>query len=157
MNNFSWVFKHFNELTGQEVFEMLELRCRVFIVEQNCPYQDPDHKDRSSRHLLAYDGPKLAGCLRLVDPDVSYREASIGRVCTDHSYRGSGLGKLLMKHVLKSSLEYGYCDLRISAQSYLEKFYRDFGFVTVSEPYLEDNIPHIEMLLERSSTGGQRE
>ncbi len=149
MKAIEWVFREFQQLSASEVFDMLELRCEVFIVEQTCVYQDPDKKDRHSYHLLAYCDGILAGCLRIVKPGVSYPEASIGRVCTRRNYRGLGLGKQLMEEALKKAKELGYSDLRISAQLYLQKFYSDMGFVPVSEPYPEDNIPHIEMLLTR--------
>ena len=149
MSRLNCVFSHFNDLSNSEVFDMLELRCEVFIVEQNCPYQDPDKKDRHSYHLLVYDENTLAGCLRIVEPGVSYNEASIGRVCTKSVFRRGGLGKLLMTEALEHSKNLGWKNLRISAQLYLRKFYEEFGFEVVSKPYPEDNIPHIEMLLKR--------
>jgi ElaA protein len=150
MNTFRWVYKDFPDLSTRELFDVLELRCSVFIVEQNCPYQDPDKKDLSSYHLLAYDDHgKLAGTLRIVRPGVSYEEASIGRVCTSHEHRKTGLGRDLMKRALEITAQYEWNNLRISAQHYLERFYSDFGFVTQSEPYMEDDIPHVEMLLDR--------
>lgn len=149
MNRIEWIFKEFSDLNGQQVFDMLELRCEVFIVEQTCPYQDPDKKDLKSFHLLAYEDGKLCGCLRLVKPGVSYDEASIGRVCTKYTHRRTGLGKILMQKAMELSAGLGWNDLRISAQLYLEKFYSDFGFVSVSESYMEDDIPHIQMLCKK--------
>lgn len=143
------VIKPFDELSPKELFDVLRLRCEVFIVEQNCPYQDPDKKDPVSLHLMAFDFNKeLKGYLRLVPPGISYSEASIGRVCTALSERRSGLGKNLMAEGIKLAADRGWKSLRISAQAYLEKFYEGYGFRSVTEPYLEDNIPHIEMLRE---------
>ncbi len=141
-----WFLKDWSELSKDELYEMLALRIEVFVIEQNCPYQDVDGKDKKSRHLFALDeSGKCVACLRLVKPGVSYKEWSIGRVVTSSSLRKTGLGKELMKKAMLffSELENPY--VRISAQSYLQKFYEDFGFKKVSEEYLEDDIPHIEM------------
>lgn len=150
MADYRWIFKTFDGLSTRELFDLLRLRCEVFIVEQNCPYPDPDKKDLESWHMLVYEGSEAVATLRLVKPGISYKEASIGRVCTSSSQRRTGLGRELMKQCLQESEKIGWLDIRISAQHYLEKFYSDFGFVSVSDPYMEDNIPHIEMLLKRS-------
>jgi ElaA protein len=143
-----WYLKSWNELTPNEVYELLALRIHVFVVEQNCPYQDADGKDYKSHHLFALDEHgKCMACARLVMPGVSYAEWSIGRVVTHPSVRMTGVGRELMMRcmeALQQQFEAG--PVRISAQCYLRKFYASFGFEEVSEEYLEDDIPHVEML-----------
>lgn len=142
-----WHFKEWAELDIEELYEILSLRIEVFVIEQNCPYQDADGKDKKSRHLFAMNASgKCVACLRLVNPGVSYDELSIGRVVTSPSLRGSGLGKELMHRSIEIVQNEGNPSVRISAQSHLQKFYETFGFKKVSEEYLEDDIPHVEML-----------
>ncbi len=143
-----WHLKHWDNLSANELYEMLALRIRVFVIEQNCPYQDADGKDKQSYHLFATDenGECLA-CLRIVKPGVSYKEWSIGRVATDIRTRRSGLGKEMMIQAMDwLRKEQSNPSVRISAQSYLEGFYKSFDFVPTGKAYLEDNIPHLEML-----------
>lgn len=147
-----WILKPFAELSNAELYEMLALRCRVFIVEQNCPYQDPDGKDYDSLHLLGMrtDGT-CAVTLRLVRPGISYTEWSIGRVASDTADRRKGFGREAMQRAMDIfKNEMGNPDIRISAQSYLQEFYASFGFERVSEEYMEDDIPHVEMLFASS-------
>ena len=144
----SWAIKHFNELSTTELYDILRLRMEVFVVEQNCPYQDADGKDmfafqvtgrNSDQELLAY--------ARILPAGISFGEVSIGRVITSPKARGTGAGKTLMeKSIAMCRLIYGNVPVRIGAQSYLIKFYESFGFGVASEEYLEDNIPHVEML-----------
>ncbi len=145
-----FVLKHFNDLSSAETYAMLQLRQAVFVIEQNCIYPDCDEKDVHCWHLLGYIGNNLISCARLVPPGISYNEPSIGRVCTAKTVRLEGAGLALMQSVMKAmnTLWPGFA-ICISAQSYLEKFYMKFGFVTVSEPYLEDDIPHIKMICEK--------
>lgn len=145
--NLHWYLKSWEELTSNELYEVLALRIRVFIIEQNCPYQDADGKDKKSLHLFALDQNQVCqACLRLVKPGVSYKEWSIGRVASDQEVRLSGVGKELMRRAMDYFKNNGNPPIRISAQSYLKKFYEGFGYIKVSEEYLEDDIPHIEML-----------
>ncbi len=143
-----WITKHFDDLTSTEIYDMFVIRQQVFIVEQDCAYQDVDDKDKNSYHLFGYNGSYLSAYLRIVPPKISYKEVSIGRVLTSKSDRNLGLGKILMKkgineveRIFKTKI------IRISAQTYLIKFYKELGFIKVGEPYLEDDIPHIEMIL----------
>lgn len=138
----------FNELTVEELYTILQLRSAVFVVEQNCVYQDMDGKDQLSYHLqVKNENDQLVAYARLVPPGISYTEPSIGRVISDTDYRKHGFGKLLMKKAIETTCNlWPACDIRISAQLYLLKFYSDLGFQSVGESYLEDNIPHIEML-----------
>lgn len=145
--NLEWQLKSWDELTSNELYEILALRIRVFVIEQNCPYQDADGKDKKSLHLFAMDENQICrACLRLVKPGVSYDEWSIGRVATDQEVRRLGVGKELMQRGMDYLHLRGNPPIRISAQSYLQKFYESFGFVKIGEEYLEDDIPHIEML-----------
>ena len=148
MKQLTWALKKFDDLTTAELYAVLQLRNEVFVVEQNCPYQDADNKDQKSFHLMGWDGTTLAAYTRIIPQGISYVEASIGRVVTSPKYRGSGAGKQLMERSINNTFELFKCDaVKIGAQLYLKKFYEDFGFVQCSEQYLEDNIPHIEMLL----------
>ncbi|MCG3164521.1 MAG: hypothetical protein POELPBGB_00275 [Bacteroidia bacterium] len=124
------------------------LRQEVFVVEQNCPYLDADGKDKYAYHLLGYDeNRKLAAYARIVFPGVSYAEVAIGRVITSQQYRRTGAGKELMRETLKAIENiYGKVSVRISAQTYLVNFYSEFGFTSTGKEYLEDDIPHTEML-----------
>jgi ElaA protein len=143
-----WDIKKFEELTNTGLYKVMQLRLAVFSVEQNCAYQDADGKDLKCHHLMGYDEDNdLVAYSRIVPPGVSYEEVSIGRVISSDKVRGSGAGKELMKKSLDliESL-YGKVPVRIGAQCYLIRFYSSFGFEIAGEEYLEDNIPHIEML-----------
>ncbi|WP_369012973.1 GNAT family N-acetyltransferase [Flavobacterium anhuiense] len=144
---FSHSIKSFDELTNHELYNMLRLRCDVFVVEQNCPYLDLDNKDQKGFHLLYYVDNKLAGVTRLLPKGVSYDEVSIGRVVIAKSHRGLGLGVKLMEASIEGCEEkFGKGPIRISAQYHLSKFYQSLGFVEQGEVYDEDGIPHIGML-----------
>lgn len=143
----NWICKPFDELNTTELYKILQLRSEVFVVEQNCPYLDVDDKDFKSAHLIAWDGEILVAYTRLLPKGVSYDMASIGRVVTSPKYRGIGVGVALMQHSIEKVYElYGKGDIKIGAQLYLKKFYERFGFAQTNEEYLEDDIPHIEMV-----------
>ena len=137
----------FHELGVDNLYDALALRCRVFIVEQG-PYLDPDGVDRQSWHLLGRDPQgALQAYLRVVDPGVKYAEPSIGRVITAPESRGTGLGRVLFgEGVARCVAAWPQQGIRISAQAHLERFYGTYGFERVGETYLEDNIPHLEMV-----------
>lgn len=142
------IVKPFEKLELQELYDILQARVAVFVVEQNCPYQEIDGKDPDCYHLFYREDGKIQACLRVVPPGLSYPEASIGRVLTVN--RGGGLGKKLMQEGISLAKElYPNDNLRIGAQVYARGFYEQLGFRQCSEEYLEDDIPHIEMLLER--------
>ena len=146
-----WQWLSFEELSRADLFGILKVRQAVFVVEQNCAYQDADDLDPVSWHLMGWHegttGRELVAYLRVVFPGKKYPEPSIGRVLTTASVRGTGMGKALTREAItRIALEYPHMSIRISAQRYLEKFYSDFGFEIVSDPYEEDGIPHIEML-----------
>lgn len=143
-----WECKHFRDLSAKELHAILALRCEVFIIEQNCPYPDPDHKDLHSFHVTGRAGEKLVAVSRIVEPGISYDEVSVGRVATSSAVRGTGAGKILMTKTMEYIRKlYGNTPVRISAQSYLRKYYEGYGFKrTEKAEYLEDDIPHVEML-----------
>lgn len=147
----TWRWRHFALFSGPEWHRVLELRTAIFVVEQTCPYQEVDEKDIDGWHLEVAAQSRLIGTLRVLPPGVSYEECSIGRVAVQKDYRNAGLGRELMRVAL------AFCDarwpaVRLSAQTYLQSFYESLGFIAVGEPYLEDDIPHIEML--RTGVGG---
>jgi ElaA protein len=142
-----WEILKWELLTNDMLYAMLALRAEVFVVEQNCPYQDVDGKDLKSLHVLGYsENGELCAYARLVMPGVSYDEWSIGRVVTSPRVRRTGAGEALMHTCMDYFADRKISAVRISAQSYLHDFYTKFGFVRVSEEYLEDDIPHMEML-----------
>lgn len=144
-----WKWKKFNDLSMLELYEIMAVRQIVFTVEQNCAYLDADGYDQDAWHFFSWNEEtrKISSYLRVLPAGVKYEEPAIGRVLTSPLDRGKGLGKLLMIEALKNiEKELGKTPIRISAQSYLEKFYTELGFVKIGDPYLEDNIPHIEML-----------
>lgn len=142
-----WDWKSFAELSAEEVYTILCVRQKVFVLEQECLYLDADGKDRKSFHLMGMSGKELVAYARIVEPGVSYPEVSIGRILSSESARGTGAGMGLMNQALtRIEEEFGKVPIRISAQSYLEKFYKKFGFEPTGKEYLEDEIPHMEML-----------
>ncbi|RKD34386.1 GNAT family N-acetyltransferase [Thermohalobacter berrensis] len=145
-----WKIKHFNELTTNGLYEIIKQRINVFVVEQKCPYFECDDKDLDSYHIYATDNNEIVAYARIIPPGVSYKEASIGRVLVKKDYRGNGLGRSLMERAIKYIIDELREDrIRISAQEYLLNFYKSLGFKAVSGTYLEDGIPHIEMLYEK--------
>ena len=143
-----WRLKKFEELTPHELYAILRLRNEVFVVEQNCVFQDADDKDQGCWHFMGFEGNNLAAYTRLVPPGFIYDEISIGRVVSSPDYRRSGIGKELMQGSIKKCYElFGKLPIKIGAQFYLKKFYSSFGFEQVSEIYLEDGIEHIYMIL----------
>ncbi|MCQ6337470.1 MULTISPECIES: GNAT family N-acetyltransferase [Bacillus cereus group] len=145
-----WNLKKFDELTNIELYNLLKERTLVFVVEQNCPYPEVDGKDPFSYHLFKDNNGEIIAYLRIVPAGVSYQEISIGRVFVKKEYRGQGIAEELLKKGLDFiQNELKEKTVKIQAQDYLRKFYSSFGFQTISETYLEDNIPHIDMVLQR--------
>lgn len=143
----NWVLKSFEELSNNELYAILKLRCEVFVVEQNCPYLDEDDKDQNSYHLMGWKDDLLAAYTRLLPAGLAFEEASIGRVVTSTKARGAGIGRELMLQSIKQLYNlFGKVPIRIGAQLYLKNFYASLGFEQVSDMYLEDNIPHVKML-----------
>ena len=143
----TWRFVAFDALTPRELYEVLQLRSQVFVVEQACVFQDMDGADAEAMHLLGSRSGQLLAYARCFAAGVKFAESSIGRLVTHHSVRGSGAGHLLLqKAVARLSQQWGSQAIRIGAQARLEAFYRQHGFEKTGEPYLEDGIAHIEML-----------
>ncbi len=143
-----WEIKSFAELSTRELFEYFKLRQAVFVVEQTCPYPDIDNTDLAAQHILAWQDDTLGACARLIPAGVTYDYPSIGRIATNDTQRGTGLGRELVKRSIAfMQQQYPNQQIKIGAQQRLERFYQSFGFRTVSDMYLEDNIPHIDMLL----------
>lgn len=139
--------KTFEALTTSELYDLLQLRAAVFVVEQECPYQDVDGKDSKALHVLGYKEKILAGYTRIFKPGDYFKNASIGRVVVEKRFRGSDNGKLLMEHSIKAVHDnFSTETIEISAQKYLRKFYNDLKFKSTGEEYLEDNIPHLRMI-----------
>lgn len=143
-----WLVRKFEELSVSELYAILQLRSKVFVVEQTCAYQDMDDLDQKSFHLFGIENNKVIAYVRLIPPGISYPEACIGRVVVDIDKRGKDIGKVLMvKAIEQINSLFNSTHVTISAQYYLLKFYNELGFKEVGETYLEDNIPHIKMKL----------
>lgn len=143
----SFITKSFKQLSTIELYQILQLRSSVFVVEQQCAYLDLDDKDYECLHVLGYKNEVLVAYSRLVPQGISYKEApAIGRVVSHPSYRNLGYGNALMNYSINNINQY-YPSIQIiiSAQVYLINFYQRLGFTTEGEIYLEDNIPHITM------------
>lgn len=143
-----WSIVHFNDLSSTQMFDVFELRTAVFVVEQDCPYQEVDAKDKVAYHVMGYtlEG-ELIAVGRILPLGISYNEVSLGRVAIKESFRGKGIAHRLneiMVSFIQTRLNTD--SIRISAQSHLIDFYSKHSFTVVSEEYLEDNIPHVEML-----------
>ena len=146
-----WQWSRFSELQPDDLYAVVRLREAVFVVEQNCPYPDADGRDPGAWHLLCWNqGPakrSLVAYARVFEPGVRYTEGSIGRVATAQEVRGTGVGKRLMAEALRRlELLAPEQKIKIAAQQRLEAFYAGFGFTTVSAPYEEDGIMHVDMV-----------
>ena len=148
MGQLYWQIQSFNELSTTTLYGILALRNQVFIVEQNCPYQDMDGIDLHCLHLFAYDQARLAAYARILPPD-NENTPAIGRVIVEENYRTQGVGHLLIKKA-KACIKqhFGQCSIKLASQSHLVNFYAQHGFVVVGEEYLEDGIPHKSMRLD---------
>ncbi|MAD73584.1 MAG: GNAT family N-acetyltransferase [Rheinheimera sp.] len=145
-----WQVQTFADLDTLTLYSMLQLRVDVFVVEQNCPYPELDDKDLhpQTRHIILKKGDKVIAYSRVLAPDVSFAGfPGIGRVCVSQTARRLGLGRGLMDKTLEVTKQYWPdMDIHISAQCYLQQFYQESGFESASEPYLEDDIPHLKMI-----------
>jgi len=146
----NWVYKTFNNLTSAELYAIMQLRNEVFVVEQNCVYQDADGKDMASYHLMGWVEDKLAAYCRILPPGLAFSEASIGRVVSSPQCRKEGYGRAMMIEAIKKTMEqFNTQKIMIGAQLYLKAFYSSLGFSQMSNIYLEDGIEHIEMIFEK--------
>jgi ElaA protein len=142
-------FKAFKDLSTNELYALLQLRSEVFVLEQNCIYQDIDSKDQRAIHLLGFIGDTLVGYLRIFKKGEYFDQVSIGRVIVKEGYRSQGYGHILLKKALDFIVnEWEEDQVKVSAQTYLKSFYESHGFRQKGEEYLEDDIPHIAMYLE---------
>ncbi len=135
--------REFNQLSVTELYQILDLRSRVFIIEQTCIYPELDYLDQMSMHYMLYDGDTLASYIRLIPPGYKFKELAISRVVTDPLYRQHGYATKLIKEAME---DIKGCPIRISGQAYLKTYYEHLGFKVVRGPYQEDNIPHYEMI-----------
>lgn len=147
-----WMLKKFEQLTTAELYAILELRNKVFIVEQNCVYLDPDGKDQQAWHLTGMEGGELIAYTRILAPGTVYSDPAIGRVVTSPSKRRSGLGRELMDRSIQYCRDlFGNTSITLSAQVYLRNFYESLDFRAVGDEFLDDGIAHIKMTREASS------
>jgi len=140
--------KPFDSLSLEEFHDLIALRIQVFVIEQNCPYQDLDGKDKKSLHVIGRNAKgEILATARILPAGISYPEVGIGRVVVDPSERGTGAGHSLMLSCMEFiENQFGKVPVRLSAQSHLEKFYMQHQFISTGKEYLEDGIPHVEML-----------
>jgi len=140
-----WQIKRFDALSVAELYSVLQLRSEVFVVEQNCVYQDIDGKDSKAIHLLGEFDGQIVAYARLFKPGDYFDQASIGRVVVKEIFRDKKWGHDLMREAIAALANIGETAITISAQLYLRKFYESHGFTAIGDSYLEDDIPHIEM------------
>ena len=147
MNEVVWKIKSFEKLAIKELYAILKIRQEVFIVEQTCYYLDADGYDEKAIHIWGEKDEEIVAYCRIFEPKIKYPESSLGRVLTNPSYRNLKLGKVLLKIALNTiEVKFNTTQVRISAQDYLLRFYSEFGFISTGLEYLEDDIPHTEML-----------
>lgn len=144
--------KEFNELSNTELYKILRLRNDIFIVEQKCPYDDIDGKDIKCLHLFLEDKDKVLGYLRIIPKGISFSQPSIGRVLVRKEYRGKGIARdMMLKAIQFIKKSWNEKEIKISAQVYLKEFYKGLGFISVSDTYLDDGIPHVDMIYNAES------
>ncbi|SEK79439.1 ElaA protein [Aquimarina amphilecti] len=147
MSDILFLTKRFDELSTSELYNVLRLRAEVFVVEQDCVYQDVDNKDQKALHVIGYKNNNIVAYTRIFDAGDYFEEASIGRVVVSETERKYGYGHDLIKKSIEAIKElYKKNDIKISAQCYLKKFYEKHNFKQIGEEYLEDGIPHIAMI-----------
>ncbi len=153
VHELNWILKKFDDLTLHELYDIIRLRNEVFVVEQNCVFQDADDKDQDCWHLMGWANHQLVAYTRIVPPGKGYEEPSIGRVATAQAVRARGLGRELMKQSIDQvHVLFGYLPIRVGAQLYLKHFYTSLGFEQKGDIYLEDGIEHIMMIRPSPST-----
>ena len=146
----NWQLKKFEDLKCKEIYNILKLRNEVFIVEQKCAYQDCDSKDEGSYHLYLEENDEIIAYVRILKKGVSYDKIAIGRVVVNKNYRGKGIAREIMLKAINFIEEnLNETEIKLQAQVYLIDFYKDLGFKEISDEYLEDNIPHRDMLYKK--------
>jgi len=157
--DYQWLTRTFAELSQAQLYALLRLRQEVFVVEQHCIYLDLDGLDQDARHMLCMLDDRLLAYQRCLAPGLSYPESSLGRIVVSPGARGRQLGRALVQRGVDFNIRHWpRADIRINAQAYLRGFYTDLGFVAAGEEYVEDGIPHVQMLYRvqqppRSPTG----
>ena len=147
-NKSNFIWHNFDSISKEELYDVLSLRQRVFIIEQDCFYEDLDYSDQDANHLLLYEDNKLIGYSRVFPPGIKYDAASIGRIVTDLDFRGMGYGKSITQESIQFlKNNFPESDISISAQYRLVDFYENLGFEREGSVYLEDDIEHIKMTL----------
>lgn len=147
----NWYIKQFQELSNEELYSLLKARVDVFVVEQECPYEEIDNMDQEAVHYFAKIDGKIAALVRILPKNTTYEEVAIGRVLVPKEFRGQGLARQVMERAIAFVYEeWKETRIKLQAQTYLQSFYESLGFVQVSDVYEEDQIPHIDMLLERN-------
>lgn len=147
MSGVVFTIKAYSDLSRDELYDLLALRTDIFVVEQNCVYPELDYHDQTSTHFLIYDDQKLLAYARLAPGGSVYKQVSIGRVAVREGHRGKGLAKKLLEAALKETLRlYPNQEIKLQAQTYLIDFYSRYGFMSVSEPYPDFGIMHVDML-----------
>ena len=142
------IIKPFQDLSPQELYDVVQLRQNVFIIEQECFYEDLDGYDQQALHLLVYDKSVLAAYLRIFKPGIKYKEASLGRIIVSKTFRGTNVGKSLINEGINYTWDsFSASAIRIEAQSDLQSYYNQFGFLEEGEIYKVDGINHIQMVL----------
>ena len=145
-----FIYKHFSELTLEELYQLLKLRAEIFVVEQNCVYNDLDDLDKHAIHQFLQKDNELIAYSRLLLPGTRFTDFSIGRVVVKQTERGNGLGIKMMEEAKKYMMErMGATSIKVSAQKYLQNFYESLGFSVITEEYLEDGIPHLGMMYQK--------
>lgn len=143
-----WKLKMFESLTANEIYKILQARVDVFVVEQNCPYREIDGIDQVSMHLFLENEGEIIAYARVIPKNILYKEPSIGRVLVHKDFRGNGYAKeVLTQAIAVIKNEWEDTTIKLHGQVYLRDFYRSFGFQEVTEEYLEDGIPHVDMVL----------
>lgn len=143
----NWQIKEFQTLSNNELYNILKARIDVFVVEQECAYEEIDNYDQSAMHLFLTIENQIAAYVRILPKETKYEEVSIGRVLVSKEYRGNGYAKMVMKKAIQFvNTEWKEGTIKIQAQNYLHKFYSELGFKQVSDIYLDDDIPHIDMI-----------
>lgn len=150
----NWQFKHYNDLSINEFHDIIALRVKVFVVEQNCPYQEVDGKDKNSYHLICRnEKEEIVGTLRILPKSLVYEDIGLGRIVLDKSERGQQKGHQMMKEALAfCKAKFSDAPIYLSGQKHLEKFYNKHNFISTGKEYLEDNIPHVEMYYNTNQT-----
>lgn len=143
-----FVIKQFNELTLDELYKILKVRTSIFVVEQNCPYQELDDLDQSSYHIYLEEDNQIIAYARVISKDNPFHEVSIGRVLVTKRRHGYGT-KVVQKAIEVATEKYHVEKIVVEAQTYVKKMYENVGFKQISMPFLEDGIEHIKMVYER--------